>query len=391
MELIYLANVRLPTEKAHGLQIMKMCEAFAQAGATVELVIPRRVNTPQMQRVEDLWTYYDIKIPFTLTSLSCLDWPWLVRLGLEPLWFRLIVASFSLAALRFLIHQRRRQREFVLYTRDEHLTPWLLRFKRCLGLRVFFEAHTTHGLWWAQRFRNVDGLITITYGLKQEFVEAGMPPERCLVAPDGVDLSRFSQLPERLQARGLLHLPAERPIVCYTGHLFPWKGVHTLVESAGLLPEVQFVIVGGMPEDVEALRRFAADHHVTNVQLVGHVPPTQVPLYLAAADVLVLPNSAREEISAHYTSPMKLFEYMAAGRPIVASDLPSLREVLTHNRNAILVKPDDPHALADGLRHLLSSPPLAACLATTAREAVSSYTWQARAQNLLAFIAEQIR
>jgi glycosyltransferase involved in cell wall biosynthesis len=389
VELVYLANARLPTEKAHGLQIVKMCEAFAQAGATVELVVPQRANTPQMQGIDDLWAYYGITTRFALIRLPCLDWPWLTHVGLEPLWFRWIEYTFGLSVLWFLIQRPRRKRDLILYTRDEYLGPWLLRLKHRLGLRVFFEAHNMHGRSWARRFGDADGLIAITHGLRQEFVEAGLPAVRCLVAPDGVDLARLEGLPDRAQARKQLNLPADEPIVCYTGHLFAWKGVYTLVESAGRLPEARFVFVGGMPEDVQALHRFAANRHAANVQFVGHVPPTQVPLYQAAADVLVLPNSGREAISTRYSSPLKLFEYMAAGRPIVASGLPSTREVLTDGLDALLVEPDDPDALANGIRRILSSAELAASLGMAAQRKVADFTWQKRAQEVLAFIAEQ--
>jgi glycosyltransferase involved in cell wall biosynthesis len=389
MELVYLANARLPTEKAHGLQIVKMCEAFAQAGASVELVVPRRVNTPQMQGVGDLWAYYGLTSRFTLIRLPCLDWPWLAHVGLEPFWFRWIECTFGFSVLWYLIQRPGPKRDLILYTRDDYLALWLLRFKQRLGLRVFFEVHDTHGQSWARRFLGTDGLIAITHGHKQEFVEAGLPPERCLVAPHGVDPSRLVGLPDRAQARKQLNLPADASLVCYTGHLFPSKGVYTLVESAGQLPEARFVIVGGMPQDVQALHRFAASRHVANVQFVGHVPPTQVPLYQAAADVLVLPSSGREAISAHYASPLKLFEYMAAGRPIVASGLPSIREVLTDGLDALLVAPDDPDALANGIRRILSSAELAASLGTAAQRKVMDFTWQKRAQDILAFIAEQ--
>ncbi len=390
MKLFYIANARLPTEKAHGFQIMKMCEAFARAGEDVELVIPRRVNTPQMQRVRDVWAHYGIETPFTITRIPCLDWQFLVGVSLD-LWWRLIEFTFGLSVLRFLIHQRTRNQSCVVYTRDERATPWLLRFRQFLNLRVFFEAHNTHGSWYAQRFLGVDGLIAITEHLQREFIDAGLAPDRCLVAPDGVDLSKYARLPDRMEARRRLGLPCSGPIVCYTGHLLRWKGVYTLVESATQLPEAQFLIVGGMPEDIKALRRFAASQHTTNVQLVGHVAPTEVPLYQAAADVLVLPNSARETISAHYTSPLKLFEYMAAGRPIVASDLPSIREVLTDRVTAMLVKPDDPLALASKLTALLGNSALQRQLAAQAQSTVERYGWRKRAAAIVEFLVERTR
>jgi glycosyltransferase involved in cell wall biosynthesis len=390
VKLVYIANARIPTEKAHGLQIVKTCEAMTLAGVDVQLIVPRRVNTPQMQQVDDLWAHYGVTAPFRVVYLRCLDLQPLIRISLD-LWFRLVTLTFGMSALRFLIDQRGKRHSVLIYTRDEHLAPWLVRLKRLLSLSVFFEAHAVRSASWARRLFGVDGIVAISEGLKREFVALGLPPERCLVAPDGVDLSKYAHLPHRSQARRLLGLSSDRPIVCYTGHLYAWKGVYTLVESAILLPEAVFVIVGGMPEDVDALRQFAAQRHADNVQLVGHVPPREVPLYQSAADVLVLPNSAGEKISALYTSPLKLFEYMAAGRPIVASDLSSMREVLIDRANAMLVEPDAPRALARTLNVVLADPGLQRRLAAQAQMAVQAYTWQRRTCRIVRFLSGWVR
>jgi glycosyltransferase involved in cell wall biosynthesis len=163
--------------------------------------------------------------------------------------------------------------------------------------------------------------------------------------------------------------------------------VHTLALAARHLPpEATVCIVGGTPADLTAFRAFVAAEGLSNVRVAGYVPPAEVPTWLAAADVLALPNSGREVISARYTSPLKLFEYMAAGRPIVASDLPSLREVLTHEVNAHLVTPDDPAALGAGLQAVLADPARGDRLAARARQDVAGRTWDARAAAIVAFV-----
>ena len=110
----------------------------------------------------------------------------------------------------------------------------------------------------------------------------------------------------------------------------------------------------------------------------GQVPPSEVPQLLRKADVLALPNPA-SAISTFYTSPLKLFEYMAAGRPIVASDLPAIREVLRHEVTALLVPPGDPGALAASVQRLASDPSLGPALARAASAAVVDYSWERRA------------
>jgi glycosyltransferase involved in cell wall biosynthesis len=122
--------------------------------------------------------------------------------------------------------------------------------------------------------------------------------------------------------------------------------------------------------------------------MVPFQPPGLIPKFQRAADVLVLPNISASEDSSYYTSPLKLFQYMAAGRPIVASDLPSLRTILNSD-NAYLVSPDDCQALAGGIRDALSNHQESARRAERARVDVNQYTWEKRAEGILDFVAEK--
>jgi glycosyltransferase involved in cell wall biosynthesis len=112
---------------------------------------------------------------------------------------------------------------------------------------------------------------------------------------------------------------------------------------------------------------------------------------LAAADVLALPNSGRAAVSRYYTSPLKLFEYMAAERPIIASDLPALREIIANEETALLVPPDDASALAAAVERLRADPALARRLAANARSAVGAHTWERRAARILDFVRSSDR
>ena len=150
--------------------------------------------------------------------------------------------------------------------------------------------------------------------------------------------------------RQRIGLPFEKKIALYSGHLFDWKGVYVLAEAARLLPPPwQVVFVGGVPEHVERFRKYAAARRLSNVTVIPHQQRELVPYFLGAADVLVVPNSARTDRSRLYTSPLKLFEYLASSRPVVASCLPSIREVVSE-REVVFVKPDDPTDLARGIR-----------------------------------------
>ncbi|MDY7042156.1 MAG: glycosyltransferase family 4 protein, partial [Chloroflexota bacterium] len=388
---LYIANARLPTEKAHGVQIMKMCEAFAQGGAEVKLVVPFRVQTAQMRRVRDLWDYYGIRRRFDLIRLPSLDLIFLDRY----LPGKFAYLPFYLQTLTFgawaVFHALLRRAD-VLYSRD-WMFVWLwLPWRWLRKCTLVLEEHTfPHRGGWGARLhlavsRRVDRLVVITHRLKELYVAAGVSAERVLVAPDGVDLARFEELPDKVQARQQLDLPLAGKVLCYAGHLFAWKGIYALVDAASRLPDTMLLMVGGMAQDREKLREYLVERSIDNVRLVPHVPPTEVPYFLSAADVLVLPSTARQTISREYTSPLKLFEYMASGRPIVATDLPSTREVLRDGENAVLVEPDSPELLAKAIQQVLEMPDRGRQLAAQARCDVKTLTWERRAANILAFV-----
>jgi glycosyltransferase involved in cell wall biosynthesis len=208
-----------------------------------------------------------------------------------------------------------------------------------------------------------------------------VPAAKIRVWPDAVDLERFERLPEPGAARAAPGLPREGPLALYCGHFYDAKGVPTLVDAARLLPKVSVALVGGWPADIARLRERARG--CETVRFAGFVSNALVPAHLAAADVLVLPNSARTS-QARITSPLKLFEYMAARRPIVATRIPALAGLLRHGENAWLVSPDCPESLAAGIERVLADGALARRLVERAWQDVQRYTWKRRAAELLA-------
>lgn len=399
MKLLYITNARIPTEKAHGLQIIKMCEAFQAQGTDIELIVPFRFQSDAMKKVHNLWTFYDVATTFPIRYLRSPDFlrwenmlPWKVMLSL----YYLQSVIFSAMALFVTLFRS----EVRYYSRDLATIFLLCVSKKLHRKEIYFEAHELHGegagqgvaariFHYAMRWMlsRLSGLVVITEQLKGYYIGLGADERKILVASDGVDAKRLTAIPQKAEARRRLNISLDKKIVCYTGHLFKWKGVYTLAESASSLPEdYSIYIVGGMEEDLAPLQQFVAEAHLENVVLTGYVPYTNVPLYLSAADVLVLPNSAKAKISREYTSPLKLFEYMGAKRAIVASDLPSLREVLQHKRNAYLVEADDPKALAETVQYAVEHEDLSRQMTETAYTDVLTYTWQRRAENILHFI-----
>lgn len=392
--LTIVANARIPGEKAHAIQIVQMAAAFGEVFTDVRVVFPRRANTAAMQSVTDPFDYYDVPRAFGLVGLPCIDavkrvtidWPFLNRFPFPLLAHLLQLWSFAFSAFLFVA----RLPGGVVYSRDLFVLTVLALASRRRDRRFIFEVHTLPRSGPARRLhlwsaRRADAIVAISDHLHDWYRDRGFDPARLLVARDGVNLKTFLDLPDRAQARARLGISPQARVAAYTGHFYRWKGADTLAAAAGLLPAPwQVHLVGGIGGDFERLAGLADGERL---HVHPHRPQREAIQYAAAADVVVLPNSGESEISADYTSPLKLFEYMASGRPLVASDLPSIREVVRPDEHALLAPPDDPEALATAIQRLAADPELAERLAANAREYVEDFTWPVRARAIAGFVA----
>lgn len=379
MKLFYIANSRIPTEKAHGYQIAKMCEEFADAGLEVELLVPTRKNSIE----KNLFEFYNLKNNFKVKLISVPDF-FKHEKYLGGLAFYLQSLAFFIKLLL-----EKFDKETVIFTRNPEII-WQFSIR---GEKTIFEAHG-----WPENnqslfkffLRGADKIVCNSHGTEKEFKKSGLQPT--LVAPNGVDLKKFLIPGERGEFRRELGLPNNKKIILYLGHFYNWKGVDTAIATAYLMKEKQniaFVFVGGSDKDVTKYKKLAAEKAMNNVLFCGFQEKKIIPKYLKCADVLLLPNSACSNESVHYTSPIKMFEYMASGQPIVASELPSIREILNEN-NCLFFEPDNAADLAKKIKQALNDPVLAEKLSTQARQDVEQYDWDKRARKIIDFISEGI-
>jgi glycosyltransferase involved in cell wall biosynthesis len=393
-EVLLVANARIPSERAQTLQVVQMAAAFARAGAETTLVHARRARVLALPPGTDAWDYYragpPCGAPRHLEAVPCLDWIDHLPRALQFLPARLQELTFARAAARAVLARRAPAgRASFAYVRDAEAALSLTRRRHP---RVFLEIHRVPGgrtrrRWLREAAAGARGVVAISGGVRADLERLGVAPAAITVEHDGFAAERFGALAERAEARRALGLDATRVLVVYTGSLIDWKGVDLLVEAARELGELDFAVAGGMPEDVARLR--ARARGLANVRIDGFQPPERVALYLAAADLGVVPNRSTPAISGRYTSPLKVFEAMAAGLPLVASDVPALRELLSHGEDAWLVAPDEPRALAAGIRALAGDAALRARFAKHFRARASAHTWDARARRLLAWMGER--
>src|SRR3989338_284835 len=366
MKLIYIANIRLPTEKAHGIQIMKMCEALSNQDLDVELLVPRRIN----DLLEDPFDFYQVKRIFKITRILCFD---LVSFEKWRIGFFVSTLSFLFFTKIYLFF-----REYdILYSR-ELLTGLFFR-------NYFFELHNflqKPGRFYKFLIFKPRTIFALTGFLMDNLKKTGIADKKIMILPDAVDLAEFSPSLDREGARKKLNLPLDKKIIIYTGSFlfYKWKGIGSLLDAGKLLKDdFLFVLVGGHPWEIRKLKERPIP---LNVLLVSYQKHEIIPYYLKAADIFVIPNEKGDAISEKYTSPLKLFEYMASRRPIISSDLPSLREILTE-KEALFFEAGNPADLVRAIKKIFEDKDLSEKLSYNAYQKVKDYTWEKRAKKII--------
>lgn len=353
-ELFFLHPFRLPSEHAHGIQILRTCEALAAAGTPVRLPVKRNPERPVASIAEALASYGIAP-----------------RKGLHIEWLPTRHKGLSGLALRLQILTARHQPVF--YARH-------LRLARIAALRgpVIIELHGL-GPETARAVAAADAVVTITAALAARVRELHAPACPVEVIPDAADTGVFR------------HVEAPGPVrAVYMGQLMPWKGVEILLQALAQVPALPALVIGGRAgydSRREKLRRMAVELGLGDrVEWAGYLPQAEAWRRLRRGDIGIVPTRAgdSQELS---TSPLKLFEYRACGLPVVASDLPALRELVSDGENGALFAEGNPAALTAVLARLASQPEERERLAAGALRGAAERTWAARAARIQDLIA----
>ncbi|MGB3557839.1 MAG: glycosyltransferase, partial [Geitlerinemataceae cyanobacterium] len=278
----------------------------------------------------------------------------------------------------------------LVYTRTSEIVELLLK----LGRPVVWECHEpidSNSLR-AKFFKdpNLIGVVTLSSQLANNYIQLGLNPDRVFITHSAVDLSVFTPVQDKTMARQKLSLPFASKMILYSGHLYDSKGIPTILKLAQMMPEYTFVLVGGWVNDVNRVKEKIQKEDLSNAYVMGHRSPVELASYLYAADLLILPTSQSWNL-AEVTSPLKLFEYMAVKKPIVASALPNIMTVLQDGKNALLAAPDNPLSFRDAIVKLFENPHLATTLADRAFQDVQNFTWETRADNVWQFVWERLQ
>ncbi len=379
MKISYITNLRIPSIKANGIQVMHNCEAFKKTGANICLYIPLRFKSKKEPSFPDVFDYYSVDSRFPIEKVFSLDIFPLADCAHAFRHFAFFLQSVSFyffVLLKFLFIKTE-----VIYTRDAWLGLALFYKKRKILELHDFPQKKLGGSIYQFLIKRFTKVIVISNGLKKE-VSKFTDSKNILLAPDGVKTSMFDLKLDTDSARQKVGIISRKKIVMYSGSLQLWKGVGLLIKAFTKLPDYILHIVGSTldPEDLNDIKP------CENVISVGHVAYKDIPYYLKSADVLVIPNSKESVISVSYTSPLKAFEYMASGKPIVVSNLPSMMEVF-NDKNAYVFNAEDENDLISKITEALSDSSRAQQSYLDSKR----YSWDTRVDQIIDFINEDKR
>lgn len=371
--IFFVVNARMPNEKAHGIQIAKMCEAFVEEGVDLELIVPNRKT-----HKEDIRSFYNLSVPIRMTKLPIIDF---YNKGRVLYFFSSL--TFMGSYFLYLLWKKAVRCGGIIYTVDMDLFSFALM--PLLRMPVFTEMHSAKEKSFLYRlFFSHTRVITINSIIRDELMERfSIPEKNFLVEPNGVDLTQFNISLSKEEARKKLNIPQDKKVALYVGRVYQWKGLEVLSRAAALLPkDIKLYFLGGTKEE---FRNIIGEKNSEGVNFISARPQNEMPLWLSAADALLVISTKNNKESYLYTSPMKIFEYLTAHRPIVASDTPAIKQILTE-KEAVFCKPDDEQDLADKIVYTMGHTSFAEEIAKHGHDKAEWFSWNNRAKRIISFI-----
>jgi glycosyltransferase involved in cell wall biosynthesis len=372
LSIIYLHNQRLMGGKAHDIVIMRTCYALARSGHCVKII------TGAPLRGDTIFSYYGLH---PIPEFEVIRIP--MARGRTFSWH----AVFNFFCLLKLFSLRRKGMADIIYLREIKLARFLLKFRRFLRLPFVIEVHDLKIKKFYDScpekeksedyvFHRVHGIVVLlnVFGdiLKETYRVSGIPVVKVPLA------AGKAPFPEHQNGH---------KTVGYVGQLYPAQGVDVLVTAMRFLPDARLSIIGGREKDLKRLKNLAATMYLNErIDFHGFVNPHRVPEIARDADVMVICalNRGKRRYSAH----TKLYEYMAMGKPIVAVDLPSIREEVTDGKDILLANPEDPQDLAEKITSVLNNRNLSETLALNAYQTADEFSWEKRADRLADFFSK---
>jgi glycosyltransferase involved in cell wall biosynthesis len=364
MRILYVAEATMPGQKADSIHVMRMCRSIVKAGHEVTLIAFRGDTFESMEKC---FEYYGVDRVFEARLINV---PGSGRIASLVLGF-----AAMLAVLRW--------KPDLSYTRSVTSAFFMSKVSRNLIVEshtfFFRAARTLHRFFFKTMLHkdSLKGMVVISGALKKMYVSKGVKGELLFVAHDGSDMVSQNERGELMGSHDLN--------VGYFGSVYKGRGIERILEMARARSHVGFHFFGASREEMEAYGLLPE-----NCYLYGFISPSSVHRYRNVCEILLAPYQQEVYVSekqsystSTFMSPLKIFEYMSAGKAIIVSDMPVLREILSPGQ-AIMVSPDDSKAWIDALDKLENDPTLRERLGKAAFEIfMKRYTWDQRASNIV--------
>jgi glycosyltransferase involved in cell wall biosynthesis len=345
-EIVYLGRSDLRRNRGNLLQVIQTVAALEEIGHPVKLYLPRRVGKLD---VAEKIAKIAVRQPIHVQCSTLL----------HPKWTYLPFVLF---------HYRELSRAQVLYTRVPRISAALSTLALNHYLEIHDAASLVAGSLWKQVVRSYEAgilikLIAISRSGAEILAKHGIARDRLHVAPSGVNLALFEGIPTFEPAQ------LENPRFVHIGHSNEARGLNIL-EAIAAHSGFRVTVVGRV------------DGNACSIEHVPTVPLTEVPSWYGKSDIILLPYQPELKY-AETLSPVKLFEALASGRPIIAGNIPTIREILTHEHDALLVEPGDPQAWMAAIDHLRGDRSLARRISENAKRLAPTFSWQNRAKGIV--------
>ncbi len=375
-KILYGFHFPFPGPRAHHVAIAKMVDAFSE-----RLDVTFLLRRYKKEFTDNIRNYFGLERDLRIKQISSLDF--LPVMFDFVYWFSLGV-EFDRLSRTFSYGEAA-----VYYRYSGKLSKFMANQARRHKIPFFTEIHTgIESQKEIEYLKEMRGIVVISEGLRNHLQGLGLDSDKMLLAPSGVDIHYYEKSFEnsKEQTRNNLSIPISKNLVVYTGKPYNDRGVETLIDSAKFLDgSTLILIVGSLPEDMKRINRMVEENNLQGkIRIEGHKPSCEIPQYQLAADVLVMPYSTIWNLQ-EWASPIKMFEYMSSGNPIVSTDFPNIREIL-NEQNSVLVPPDDSQALAIGIRKCLENKEFSRSIGKRACAQVREYSWGNRSARTIDFM-----
>ena len=361
------------------LQVFSMCSAFVRAGYKVILAMQKNEGFENNAQEFINNTFKD-GIDFEMTTWN--------------------QKSKNLFLNRFLVKKSivqivKKNNPDLIFSRDSYILNGLTK----LNIPIIYESHNSRlhtGRNILHKFLekrllsvvtspNFICLFSISQALSNYWEHKGVPNSKLFAWHDGFDLSLFEKYIDKNTARSKLNLPENKKIVTYTGGLYPDRDIENIIYLAREFPDDMFLVIGGPEKHRQNFEKLSLEENVKNINFMGFVEHNMIPHYLYASDILLALWSSKVP-TINYCSPLKIFEYMAAGRTIVAHGFPTIKEVLENEKDSILCQPDNFDSLKSSLKKALLEGNTNSYGKMARDKAFKQYSWDKRVEELIKFL-----